>query len=301
MAASTPTTNDKQAEKVITIDTHYGEAEVTIRGDISNDPVILTVHDIGLNHNLCFASILSKDLSDEPTIFSRFSVVHFDVPGQQFDASELKEALDMEVLADTIELIRTRLSISKFIGLGVGAGAYLLSAYAVKYPGRVQGLVLVSGTCRASYWVEWRNNVTSSALYYITGWSALKHKLLIRYFSADTDSTLYNWYKEELDRMSLTNVSRFVTGYAARKDISEEAKKLTIPKLVLYGEGAYTHEETEEMREYLSYKDTEFVSFPDFGHLLTEECPEKLLQPITYFLNSMGYYLQSKKFERRSQ
>jgi len=104
-----------------------------------------------------------------------------------------------------------------------------------------------------------------------------------------------------LDRMSLKNISKFVAGYAARKDISEEMKKLTMPKLVMYGENASIHDETEEMREYLSYKSTEFVSFPDFGHLLTEECPEKLLDPITFFFNSMGYYLQSKKFERRSQ
>lgn len=45
---------------MITIDTHYGEAEVTIRGDISNDPVILTVHDIGLNRKFSSSPVRAR-------------------------------------------------------------------------------------------------------------------------------------------------------------------------------------------------------------------------------------------------
>ena len=41
------------------------------------------------------------------------------------------------------------------IGLGVGLGGNVLLRHALKYPERVDSLVLVNTTCQAGGWIEW--------------------------------------------------------------------------------------------------------------------------------------------------
>ncbi|CAH2080438.1 unnamed protein product [Thlaspi arvense] len=45
--------------------------------------------------------------------------------------------------------------------LGVTAGAYILTLFAMKYRERVLGLILVSPICKAPSWTEWLYNKVS--------------------------------------------------------------------------------------------------------------------------------------------
>lgn len=48
--------------------------------------------------------------------------------------------------------------VHEIIGLGVGAGSYILSLFAIKYRERAIGLILVSPICRKPTWSEWIYN-----------------------------------------------------------------------------------------------------------------------------------------------
>uniref|UniRef100_A0A4W5QSX9 NDRG family member 4 n=1 Tax=Hucho hucho TaxID=62062 RepID=A0A4W5QSX9_9TELE len=72
------------------IETPYGMLHVVIRGaPKGNKPAILTYHDVGLNHKLCFNSFFHNE--DMQEITKHFVVCHVDAPGQQIGASQMPQ------------------------------------------------------------------------------------------------------------------------------------------------------------------------------------------------------------------
>ncbi|THG01545.1 hypothetical protein TEA_016830 [Camellia sinensis var. sinensis] len=75
--------------------------------------------------------------------------------------------------------------------LGVTAGAYILTLFAMKYRERVRGLILVSPVCKAPSWTEWLyNKVLLNLLYFYGMCGLLKECLLHRYFSKELRSSM---------------------------------------------------------------------------------------------------------------
>ncbi len=69
-------------------------------------------------------------------------------------------------------------SVVKYVGIGVGLGANVLLRHALKYPERVDSLMVVNATSSAGGWIEWayqkrnvghlkRNGVTQAVLDYL--------------------------------------------------------------------------------------------------------------------------------------
>uniref|UniRef100_A0A3B4WSP4 Protein NDRG1-like n=1 Tax=Seriola lalandi dorsalis TaxID=1841481 RepID=A0A3B4WSP4_SERLL len=111
-------------------------------------PVILTFHDIGLNHKTCWNTLFNHE--DMSEIMQHFSVCHVDAPGQHEGANTFSTGYEypsMDQLSETLPLVLKHFGLKSVIGMGIGAGAYILT--------RFSGLIIMSfnqsGISRATY------------------------------------------------------------------------------------------------------------------------------------------------------
>uniref|UniRef100_A0A8K9XK58 N-myc downstream regulated 1a n=1 Tax=Oncorhynchus mykiss TaxID=8022 RepID=A0A8K9XK58_ONCMY len=142
------------------VETPHGRIHCTMKGVPKGDrPVILTFHDIGLNHKTCFDSMFQHE--DMQEIMQHFAVCHVDAPGQHEGASTFSTGYEypsMDLLSESLPLVLKHFGLKSVIGMAVGAGAYILARFALDYPTLVEGLVLININPCAEGWMDWATN-----------------------------------------------------------------------------------------------------------------------------------------------
>ncbi|CAB1350785.1 unnamed protein product [Coregonus sp. 'balchen'] len=142
------------------VETPHGRIHCTMKGTPKGDrPVILTFHDIGLNHKTCFDPMFQHE--DMQEIMQHFAVCHIDAPGQHEGANTFSNGYEypsMDQLSESLPLVLKHFGLKSVIGIAVGAGAYILARFALDYPALVEGLVLININPCAEGWMDWAAN-----------------------------------------------------------------------------------------------------------------------------------------------
>uniref|UniRef100_A0A674GHE0 Protein NDRG2 n=1 Tax=Taeniopygia guttata TaxID=59729 RepID=A0A674GHE0_TAEGU len=290
-----PLLNDKNAARNFQdfncqehdIETAFGVVHVTMRGTPKgNRPVILTYHDIGLNHKSCFNAFFNFE--DMQEITHHFAVCHVDAPGQQEGAPPFPSGYQypsMDELAEMLPAVLTHLNLKSFIGIGLGAGAYVLSRCALSHPDLVEGLVLINVDPCAKGWIDWAASKFS-------GWTTnivdivLAHHFGHEELQANLD--LIQTYRLHIAQdINQDNLQLFLTSYNSRKDLEIErpvvgvnemiAKTLKCPALLVVGDNSPAVEAVVECNSRLDPTKTTLLK------------PGKLTEAFKYFVQGMGY------------
>ncbi|KAM4649901.1 protein NDRG3 [Amazona ochrocephala] len=302
-----PLLNDKNAARNFQdfdcqehdIETAFGVVHVTMRGmPKGNRPVILTYHDIGLNHKSCFNAFFNFE--DMQEITQHFAVCHVDAPGQQEGAPPFPSGYQypsMDELAEMLPAVMTHLNLKSFIGIGLGAGAYILSRCALSHPDLVEGLILINVDPCAKGWIDWAASKFS-------GWTTnivdivLAHHFGHEELQANLD--LIQTYRLHIAQdINQDNLQLFLTSYNSRRDLEIErpvlgmnentAKTLKCPALLVVGDSSPAVDAVVECNSRLDPTKTTFLKMADCGGLPQVVQPGKLTEAFKYFVQGMGY------------
>ncbi|XP_006835542.1 PREDICTED: protein NDRG2-like isoform X4 [Chrysochloris asiatica] len=269
-----------EVAKTHSVETPYGSVNFTVYGTPKpKRPAIFTYHDVGLNYKSCFQSLFQ--FGDMQEIIQNFVRVHVDAPGMQEGAPVFPlgyQYPSLDQLADMIPCILQYLNFSTIIGVGVGAGAYILSRYALTHPDTVEGLVLINIDPNAKGWMDW-------AAHKLTGFtSSIPEMILGHLFSQEElsgNSELVQKYRNIVTHApNLENIELYWNSYNNRRDLNfERGGDITLkcPVMLVVGDQA-PHED---------------AVMADSGGQPQLTQPGKLTEAFKYFLQGMGYMASS--------
>ncbi|KAG9473788.1 hypothetical protein GDO78_004213 [Eleutherodactylus coqui] len=261
------------------IETAYGVVHVTMRGNPKGTrPVILTYHDIGLNHKSCFSTFFNFE--DMHEITQHFAVCHVDAPGQQMGAPPFPSG-------------------SRQIGGGHQPGTGSDSAAEsdlLDHPNLVEGLVLINIDPCAKGWIDW-------AASKLSGWTTnivdivLAH--LFGYDELQSNLDLVQTYRLHIAQdINQENLQLFVNAYNGRRDLEIERPMLAsnnsegtlrCPALLVVGDSSPAVDAVVECNSRLDPTRTTLLKMADCGGLPQAVQPGKLAEALKYFVQGMGY------------
>ncbi|KAM6225817.1 protein NDRG2-like [Porphyrio hochstetteri] len=139
------------------LETPYGTVTVSTWGTPRpGRPALLTFPDVGHTHSSCFSPLFEHPEMLE--ISRTFLVVHLDPPGMEEGAPPYPSGYQypsLEQLAETVPCVLQQLHIPSIVGIGVGAGAFVLAKFGLLHPEAVEGLVLLNIDPSAKGWMDW--------------------------------------------------------------------------------------------------------------------------------------------------
>ncbi|XP_068651745.1 protein NDL1-like [Aristolochia californica] len=280
------------------VQTGCGSVSVAVFGDLDK-PALVTYPDLALNQMSCFQGLFFCPEAAS-LLLHNFCIYHISPPGHELGAASISSEIpvpSVDDLADQIADVLDYFGLDAVMCLGVTAGAYILTLFAMKYRERVIGLILVSPVCKAPSWTEWLyNKLMSNVLYYYGMCSMVKEMLLQRYFSKEVrgsaqvlESDIVLAFRSLLNERQSANVLRFLEAINGRPDITDGLRKLQCRTLIFVGDSSPYHYEALHMTSKLDRRFSALVEVQACGSLVTEEQPHAMLIPMEYFL--MGYGL----------
>uniref|UniRef100_A0AAQ4R4Y6 N-myc downstream regulated 1a n=1 Tax=Gasterosteus aculeatus aculeatus TaxID=481459 RepID=A0AAQ4R4Y6_GASAC len=274
------------------VETPFGRIHCTMKGVPKGDrPVILTFHDIGLNHKTCWDTLFNHE--DMSEIMQHFAVCHVDAPGQHEGANTFSTGYEypsMDQLSETLPLV---LKLKSVLGIGIGAGAYILTRFALDFPEMVEGLMLININPCAEGWMDW-------AAHKISGWThAMPDMIITHLFGKEEihhNHDLIGTYRQHIaNDMNQFNLHLFIKSYESRRDLEIERpipggifRTLKCPSLLVVGDTSPAVEAVVECNTKLDPTKTTLLKVrrpatPPRSH------PAKLTEAFKYFIQGMGY------------
>ncbi|KAH1235844.1 hypothetical protein AAZX31_08G029600 [Glycine max] len=281
------------------IRTGCGIVSVIVYGD-PDKPALITYPDLALNYMSCFQGLFFCPEAAS-LLLHNFCIYHISPPGHELGAAAIcaeDPVPSAEDLADQIIEVLNYFGLGAVMCMGVTAGAYILTLFAMKYRERVLGLILVSPLCKAPSWTEWfYNKVMANLIYFYGMCGLLKECLLQRYFSKEVrgnvevaESEIVQACRKLLDERKRTNVLRFLEAINQRPDISDGLKRLKCRTLIFVGDSSPFHSEALYMTSKLDRRYSALVEVQACGSMVTEEQPHAMLIPMEYFFMGYGLY-----------
>jgi len=212
---------------------YIGDFRVTVQESLTDSKKIgslVTIHDIGLNKS-SFENFFNNEYNLQ--FFEKFIVYHIEIPGQHKDAEPLADDYTFPALpkmADRLIAVLSHFHLNDVIGLGVGAGAFLLIHLAMAAPDKFLGITVIDPAGKSGGFKEWGEQKLAAFALEKKGFTSGAQKFLIWHLfgtkgkkSVNSD-TVDQCMKDIAAHQNAHNLSQYVKAYMNRTDVMSEVQ-----------------------------------------------------------------------------
>jgi 3-oxoadipate enol-lactonase len=223
-----------------------------------------------------------------PALAGKFKVLRFDTRGHGQSSAPAGE-YTLEQLADDLKTLLDGLAIAQTHFAGLSMGGMIGQAFALKYPGVFQSMVLADTTSRrppeaAKMWGDRIQTAQAG------GMDALVESMLERWFTAPYRQSRRDVMQRIGDGIRSTPVAGFAGCCHAisRVDYLDRLKEIRVPALVIVGE--HDHGTPPEAARVIhqNLAGSEFKLIPSAAHLSNIEQAEFFNEAMIRFLDRVS-------------
>ncbi|GAU91931.1 hypothetical protein RvY_04089 [Ramazzottius varieornatus] len=280
--------------------TRCGEVDVHVLGDIqqvSNRVVFLTVHDFGSNAHSFDRFVLHESMQE---VRSRSVWLNVEVPGQGINSPDLPSDYKFpslqEIGEDVVEILNL-VHVQYVVGFGEGAGANILTRFAMTYPNRVLGLILIHPTATSAGIQEWfKEKWLNFTLKSSSSSNPSAEDYLVMYkFGNDTEGreegreqAIKQYLAELRSRINHKNLQLYMDAFSNRNDITTVLKdKLTCDVLIICGNKSSFQHTVVTMYSHLNPQKASLLNIDNVGDALNE-APAQVTRGLVLFCKGLG-------------
>lgn len=258
---------------------------------------VLTLHDIGQNSST-FNPLYTHTRRASPELDSSTAHYHLTAPGHEPRAPDAPTDADysMQGISRAILAVLDRFSLTRVVGIGIGAGANGFLRAAAERPKAFAGLIMISPVMHASSIAERMSGSFGGVLSRSLGLAVSRHMkdaLLFRWLSLDTREQIASATSIEaaIDKLNPRNVARFIAAESWRDGITGLIEKIEAKVLLITGKESEIRYHTADLYPSFNPSKTSWLDIHDCGSLVHEEMPERVVEAVKLFLQGLpGYF-----------
>jgi hypothetical protein len=271
---------------------HAGKIRVYVQGDLDNrqgKTIFVTVHDLGSNHKSWYPFVMNPAMTE---VRLRSIFLHVCLPGQEDNAETLvAEYPTFEQIGKSLESVLDSFGFKTCMGMGDGAGANIITRFALSCPNRLHGIILCHCTSTTAGVLEYINNkmmgrklstsMMNQTIYdYLT-----EHK----FGSQDKKSEPVQKYLEQLKgAVNPQNLGKFFNAFLKRTDLSNSlAENLKVEALLVSGSKASHMHTVNTMHSAMSKSGSSLLIVDNVGDAVSE-APSQLARALILFCKGCG-------------
>nr|CAD2147378.1 unnamed protein product [Meloidogyne enterolobii]CAD2181417.1 unnamed protein product [Meloidogyne enterolobii] len=277
--------------QMISVKGKYSTLQVYIQGDLNErfgKTVILTVHDVGTNHKsfIRFVNHPSMESVKERAIF-----LHVCVPGQEDSAPDFTaEFPSLGQLGEDLVCVLDEVDVRTCIAFGEGAGANIISRFALVWPNRIMGIILVNCTSTTAGFIEYFKDMLmnlrlESGVMTQGAWDYL----MMHKFGTSDKHEKQQYIDELKDAINARNLSKYLYSFSKRTDFSGiiGAKLDNMDVLMVSGSRSPHLQSVYHMHKGMNKKKTTLLVVDGVCDIL-QEAPSNLARSLILLCKGCG-------------
>ncbi|KAK1784022.1 hypothetical protein P4O66_022162 [Electrophorus voltai] len=214
----------------------------------------------------------------------------------------LYSGTDKDKLSETLPIVLKHFKIKSVIGMGVGAGANILTRFALKYPDLVEGLVLMNINAQAEGWADraaYKPLKINPHFPQISSWALGPPSVVISHLFGQEEikkkAEFVKTFRHNISkRINQTNLLHFMKSYNSRsklniKRTSLGRKTLKCHTLLVVGDDSPVVDAVVDCNSKMNPSKTTLLKMADCGGLPQLDQPGKLAEALKYFIQGLGY------------
>ncbi|XP_055354907.1 uncharacterized protein ZK1073.1-like isoform X2 [Paramacrobiotus metropolitanus] len=277
---------------------HCGDVSVHILGDyknISQKAVFITVHDFGANAT-SFDRFINHESMTE--VRAKSVWINFEVPGQSPNAPDLPHDFKFpslqEIGEDLVEVLN-QLHVQYVVGFGEGAGANILTRFAMTYPTRVLGLLAIHPTATSAGFKEWVKDKMMSWKMKNANPSAEDYLVMYKFGNQmerseveNRENMIQQYLSDIRGNTNFKNLHAYMDAFLNRNDLTNQLReRLTCDTMIVCGTKSSFQHTVVTMYSHLNPQKSSLLKIDNVADVLIE-APEQLARGLILFCKGLG-------------